>query len=482
MTVARSVDVTWSIPVIASCDVCVVGGGSAGIAASVASARAGAKTILVERYGFLGGTSTAGMVGPFMTSWSADGSEPIIAGVFRELVDKMIALGGAIDPATTEPGGKWTAYIALGHANATPFSVEACKLAALQLVDDAGVEAMFHTSFVDTRMQNGTITGLVVHNKGGLGLIEERHVVDCSADADVADRAGVPCIKGRASDGKMMPATMFMRLGNVDEEKVEAHARAHPNERLFMSIVQKAKDEGRWHYPREYLLMAREPAPGVYRCNITRLIGIDGTNPRDLSRAEIQGRRECLMVFEFLRANCPGLENAQLLETAAQIGIRETRHIVGQYTLTADDVLTGRRFPDAIGRCSYPIDIHDLSGTRSTLTMLGGQVETATLAPAERARADAEAAKKRPITDAPTFYDIPYRILVPQKVDNLLVAGRPVSATHEAAASVRIIPPCYAMGQAAGLAAALAARGNVAPVDLDTDLLRRELAAQGAIV
>jgi len=230
MTVARSVDVTRSIPVIASCDVCVVGGGSAGIAASVASARAGAKTILVERYGFLGGASTAGMVGPFMTSWSADGSEPIIAGVFRELVDKMIALGGAIDPATTEPGDKWTGYIALGHANATPFSVEACKLAALQLVGDA------------------------------------------------------------------------------------------------------------------------------------------------------------------------------------------------------------------------------------------------------------EAAKTQPITDAPTVYDIPYRILVPQKLDNLLVAGRPVSATHEAAASVRIIPPCYAMGQAAGLAAALAARGNVAPMDLDIDLLRRELAAQSAIV
>ena len=478
MNAPRTIDMTWSIPVIARCDVCVVGGGSAGIAAAVAAARGGAHTILVERYGFLGGTSTAGMVGPFMSSWAADGSEPIIAGVFRELVDRMIELGGAIDPARTEPASKWTAYIELGHSNVTPYSVEACKLAALELVEGAGVETWYHTSFVDARVEAGTITGLVVHNKGGLGFIEARNVVDCSADADVAARAGAPFVLGRESDGKMMPATMFMKLGNVDEAKVEAHARAHPDERLFMSIVQKARDEGRWNYPREYLLITREPAPGVYRCNITRMIGIDGTDPRHLSRAEAQGRRECLMVFEFLRANCPGLENAQLLETAAQVGIRETRHIVGRYTLTGDDVLSGRRFADAIGRCSYPIDIHDLTGTRSKLIMLGGRVETHTMRREDRAEYEAS----QPTGEAPKFYDIPYRILVPQKIDNLLVAGRPVSATHEAAASVRVIPPCYAMGQAAGLAAALAAKRNVPPAELDTDLLRRELAAQGAIV
>ena len=318
----------------------------------------------------------------------------------------------------------------------------------------------------------------MVHNKSGLGLIEASQVVDCSADADVAAQSGVSFHLGRAGDGKMMPATMFMRIGNVDEARVEDYARGHPGERLFSSVVQRAREEGRWHYPREYLLIYREPHPGVYRCNITRMLGVDGTNARDLSRAEAQGRRDCLMAFEFMRANCPGLENAQLLETAAQVGIRETRHIVGHYTLTAEDVIEGRRFPDAIGRCSYPIDIHDLQGTRSKLIAIGGRVETETLPAAERAAVEAA----NPTGPAPVFYDIPYRCLVPKGVDNLLVAGRPVSATHEAAASVRVIPPCYAMGQAAGLAAALAARGNVGPAALDTDLLRRELAAQGAIV
>jgi len=475
-TPPRSVALSWTVPVKASCDVCVIGGGSAGIAAAVAAARDGARTILVERYGFLGGTSTAGMVGPFMTSWSADGRERIIAGVFQELVDRMVKLGGAIDPALCQPKTAFSSFIELGHAHVTPFSPEACKLAALSLVEEAGVDTWYHTSFVRALAEGSQITGIVVHNKGGLGIIEARSFVDCSADADVAADAGVPFRVGRESDGKMMPATMFMRIGNVDDAVVEAWAAAHPDERLFAPIVRKARDEGRWSYPREWLNLFREPAPGVYRCNITRLQGVDGTNPRDLSKAEAQGRRDCLMVLEFLRANCPGLENAQLLETAAQIGIRETRHIVGKYTLTGEDVIRGRRFPDAIGRASYPVDIHDPAGSRTTLIMVGGRVETATMAPEERAAADKGAA------DAPSFYDIPYRCLVPERIDNLLVAGRPVSATHEGAGSVRVMPPCYAMGQAAGLAAAMSARGNVPPAELDTDLLRRALAAQGAIV
>ncbi|MBL8839687.1 MAG: FAD-dependent oxidoreductase, partial [Alphaproteobacteria bacterium] len=192
MATSRTIDVNWTIPLLATCDVCVVGGGSAGIAASVAAARAGAKTILIERYGFLGGTSTAGMVGPFMTSYSADGRERIIAGVFQELVDRMVKLGGAIDPSTTKPNSKWTAYIELGHSNVTPFSVEACKLAALELTEEAGVDTWYHTSFVKAQVAGRTITGVVVHNKGGLGLIEARTIVDCSADADVAANAGVP--------------------------------------------------------------------------------------------------------------------------------------------------------------------------------------------------------------------------------------------------------------------------------------------------
>jgi hypothetical protein len=198
----------------------------------------------------------------------------------------------------------------------------------------------------------------------------------------------------------------------------------------------------------------REPRPGEWRVNTTRVHGIDGTDPDDLSRAEIEARDQVRELIPFLRKNCPGLENARLLETGAQVGIRETRHILGDYVLTGDDVREGRRFADAIARCAYPIDIHDPVGTRGRLEgMTGGE-----------------------------FYDIPYRCLLPRNVDNLLVAGRCLSADHEAAASARVIPPCYATGQAAGTAAALSSRDGIPLHHLDVHLLQDTLREQGAIV
>ena len=457
------------IPVIARHDVCVVGGGAAGIAAATAAARNGADTILVERYGFLGGTATAGLVGPFMTSYSADGAEPVIAGIFREVVDRMVAVGGALDPGGIEHSTAYTAFIKLGHARVTPYHPEALKMAAIETIVEAGANPLFHTSFIKALAEDGRIGGIVTHNKGGLGVIEAGAFVDASADADVATDSGVPYTKGRPSDGKMMPATMFMRIGNVDDEAVERYGRAHPGERIFASIVTQARAEGRWDLPREALNVYREPSPGEYRANISRLHDIDGTNPDDLSRAEVEGRRQCLFIFEFMKANCPGFDSAKLLETAAQIGIRETRHIEGRYTLTAEDVLTGRRFDDAIARCAFPIDIHDPTGSAGQFIGLGSD------------KSDAFADTP---PDVPPFYDIPYRTRVPVGMRNLVVAGRPISATHEAAGSLRVIPPCFATGEAAGTAAALAVREDrrVGFADLDTDELRQQLRAQGAIV
>jgi hypothetical protein len=206
--------------------------------------------------------------------------------------------------------------------------------------------------------------------------------------------------------------------------------------------------------PREYINLYREPAPGEWRVNTTRVHDIDATNPDDLSRAEIESRRQAVELMRFFRTHCPGLENVRLLNTGTQVGVRETRHVLGDYVLTGDDVLQGRRFPDAIARCAYPVDIHDPVGTRGRLEGLAQG----------------------------NFYDIPYRCLVPRNVDNLLVAGRPISADHEAAASARVIPPCYATGQAAGTAAALAVNQGVSPREVEVEALRRLLVAHGAIV
>lgn len=454
-----TINLSYELPVEPEVDVLVIGGGSSGIAAATAAARNGARTALVERYGFLGGTSTAGLVGPFMTAYSADGKEQVIAGIFQELVDRMVALGGAIDPSETEAGDAHAGFIEYGHAHVTPFHGEALKLAALEITAEAGVRHRFHTWFVDILRGDDGPAGAVVLDKGGLKVLPARILVDTSADGDVSVRAGAPFSVGRP-DGKMMPATMFFRVGNIDDARLagwmDEHRVLHPGERLFECLVQQAKADGKWRIPREYINLYREPRAGEYRVNTTRLHDIDGTNPDDLSRAELEGRRQVAEVVRFLREYCPGCEDARLLETGAQIGIRETRHILGEYILTGDDVLQGATFPDAIARCAYPIDIHDPTGTRGVL--------------------------KGPQENQRNYYEIPYRCLIPLEVDNLLVAGRCLSATHEGAASARVIPPCYATGQAAGTAAALAIRHNIAPREVSAEELRETLRRDSAIV
>lgn len=455
--IPESISRTWNIPLRATVDVAVIGGGSAGIAAASAAARNDASTVLVERYGFLGGTSTAGMVGPFMTSYTADGKRQLVAGLFQEVIDRMVAMGGAVDPSDTESGSAWSSFIKLGHANVTPFQVESLKMATLEMVCDAGAQIRFHTSFVDVVMQGERITGIVILDKAGLGLLRPKVVVDTSGDGDIAVKAGASFEVGRREDGKMMPVTLFLTIGNVDDEQVVAwmreHEVLHPGERLFECIVKRARARGEWTLEREFLNLYREPIPGQWRVNTTRVQNIDGTNPADLSRAEIESRRQAWELIRFFRSHCPGLENSQLIATASQVGVRETRHILGDYVLSGQDVLEGRRFDDAIAQCSYPIDIHDPQGPRGRLEGIRSE-----------------------------HYEIPYRCLVPRQVDNLLVAGRPISADHEGAASARVIPPCYATGQAAGTAAALSIKQGVTPRELDTELLRSTLRKQGAIV
>jgi hypothetical protein len=435
-------------------DVQVVGGGPAGVAAAVAAARNGARTRLVERYGFLGGNLTAGLVGPCMTSYSLDGREQLIRGVFDEFVRRMEAMGGALHPSRTSAGDAYSGFIEYGHDKVTPFEPEAAKVVAVEMCQEAGVELRLHSFAADTLVRDGRVTGVVAASKSGLALLPARVTVDCSADGDVAAAAGVPTEFGRDADGLAQPMTVFFRVSGVDDEAVERYVRSHPQDRRpYESVVARARREGRFPAPRRGVGMYKTLRPGVWRINTTRVLSRDGTDVADLTAAEIEGRDQVRRLVAFFRADLPGFERCELLDTATTVGVRESRRIVGEYRLTLADLQSARHFDDVIALCAYPVDIHDPTGSG------GGVDESAGTANA---------------------YEIPYRSLVPRGVDGLLVAGRCVSASHEALAAIRVMPPAFAMGEAAGTAAALAARAGVAPRALDVPALQRALLDRSA--
>jgi flavin-dependent dehydrogenase len=261
------------LPVTREADVLVIGGGPAGIGAAVGAARAGARTLLVERYGFLGGNATASLVGPFMTSFSNDGSRQVIGGVFDDLVRRMEAVGGAIHPERVRAGSAEAGFYRFGHDHVTPFDPEVLKVVAADMVLEAGCSLVLHTSFVEPILEEGAVHGAIVHNKGGLQAIRASAVVDCSADADVAYRAGAPTQKGRESDGKMQPMTMFFVIEDVDDEAVEQYVRAHPEEegKLFHGIVEAARARG--EFPQALAAYEALTLPNGMQCTTDGVTG-----------------------------------------------------------------------------------------------------------------------------------------------------------------------------------------------------------------
>jgi len=326
-------------------------------------------------------------------------------------------------------------------------------VAALDMLREAGVDLLLHTFVADALVEGQTLRGVVIANKSGLQAIRAQVTVDCSADGDVAARAGAEFVMGREEDGLTQPMTLFFRVSHVDDAVVEAYVAEHPDDyRPFASIVAEARGAGEFPIPRKGVGLYKTLEPGVWRINTTRLQKLDGTNARDLTEAEIQGREQVKALMAFFRKRLPGFEACQLYDTAATIGVRETRRIVGEYTLTIDDLVSARHFDDVIALCGYPVDIHSPNSD-------GGGVGG---------------------FDTANAYEIPYRSLVPRDIDNLLVAGRCVSATHEALAAIRVMPPAFAMGQAAGTAAAMAIEWGRAPRSIPVPQLQELLVRQGA--
>ncbi|MEW5717333.1 MAG: FAD-dependent oxidoreductase [Chloroflexota bacterium] len=436
-------------------DVVIAGGGPAGITAAIAAARNGAKTLLIERYGFLGGQSSAALVYPWMSFHDPQGNQ-VIQGIAQEIVARLIALGASPGHVPDTIG-----YVSM----LTPFDVEAFKFVAQEMVLEAGADLLFHTWIADAAVKDEIVEALGAINKSGRAELRGKIFVDATGDADVAKFAGAELAQGRDADGATQPMTMNFRLGGVDMEQVRDYMEKHRDEfypaTRYDLLGQLAYPtgvqgfytiwkQGNLPIPRQQLLFFAGMRPGEIGVNTSRIIGLDATNADDLTKAEIEGRRQVMRLVKFFRDQVPGFANCYLIATPTQVGVRETRRIVGEYVLTGEDVTQARRFPDGIARSAYPIDIH-VPNAAGNVTF-----------------------------EVKLDHDIPYRCLLPRGVKNLLAAGRIISATHEAFAAIRVTLPVMAIGQAAGTAAALCVRHNIQPRDVNVRELQQLLIAQGA--
>lgn len=441
-------------------DVIVVGGGPAGMCAAIAAAREGVSVVLVESSGACGGMATRGLVGPFMTSYDRKGQTMIIRGLFEEIITRMEERGYAIHPSKVRSGTGFTSWIALGHDHVTPFEPEGLKLVIDEMLEEAKVRILYHTEFVCPIIENETITGIQVLSKRGLELLHGKVIIDCTGDGDVAARSGVPYEMGNEELGTIQPATMFFHICNVDEDKLNADIEANLhnfyrkdgiNYRSFHWRVSQARENGDWDLQRVSIGLFRMVKPDEWCVNTSRIMGIDSTDNRSLTRGEIEGRRQVEQIMKFLRKYVPGCENAKLKSSASYLGIRESRHIKGDYWLTADDLLNARVPEDSILLAANSVDVHGKFGPASN----------------EYIAIDGD------------YYGIPYGCLVPQTVNQLLLAGRCVSAESTAAGAIRVMPPCMGMGQAAGTAAALSIKCGVVVRNIDVQSLRTRLKENG---
>jgi len=447
-------EVNRRVQVLSQVDVLVVGGGTAGSVAGIASSRNGAHTLVVEQAGFLGGSATGGLVFPMMPN-HVDGN-PLCAGISSEIQKRLAEAG---------EGGKDFG------GNDGWFNPEMLKYLLEDMAVESGCELLYHTLASSPILEGDELRGVTVETKSGRRAVLSKVTVDATGDADIAVKAGVPFESGRKADGLCQPMSLRFMVGNIDLRMFAAHleridggreyklpwlecwmvpGRGSPLEAVFDEAIEDGvleRDDAA--YFQGFSVPGR---PGEMGFNCPRIIGdLRGHDPSDLTEAEIQGRKRITRYMRFFRRYFEGFENAYLSQTATMVGVRESRRIVGEHVLSAEDYLQRRKFEDAIARNRYPIDIHlPQGGTELSKPFEKGE-----------------------------YHEIPYRCLVPLDIDELLVAGRCLSATFEAQAAVRVQPNMRAIGQAAGTAAAICAKEGTTPRLLDGRRLRAVLRDQG---
>ena len=418
-------------------DIVVTGGGFAGAAAAISAARLGKSVLLFDKSNCLGGAAANCLINPFMPNATrVDGKmKELSAGLYAEIKEKMVELRHITGEHHNE-------------ANQHIFSEEHLKLVLNRMAVEAGVELLYHAQLCDLECSNGKIKNVSVMTKAGKIDLEADYFIDATGDADLAVLSGCSYRLGRDEDQLCQPMTLCFRVGNVDVEKFMQEKPA------IQKLYKQYQEEGKIKNPRENILVFQLVQKNMLHFNTTRIVKLNPVDPFDVTKAEIEAREQVFEVYQFMKANFSSMANAELVSTAMEIGVRESRMLIGEYVLTGQELVNCCRFEDSIACGNYDIDIHNPEGTgTSHYYFPEGE-----------------------------YYEIPYRCLLPKEVDNLLVAGRCSSADHEAQASIRIMPIVCCLGEAAGVGAAVAADAKVKPAEADIRKIQQILQSNGAVI
>ena len=450
----RTISYRRDVPVLRPYDVVVCGGGPSGVAAALAARRCGAEVLVVESQGQLGGNGTSGLVSHWLGGRTSDCLRWVVGGLFKHFCEETSKQGIALIPAPDagkkyQPHGWHKGQLAAG----IPFDPFRMAFYLDTAMGAAGVNMLLHSQVVDVRVEANRISHVVISNKSGLAAVPAAFVVDATGDADVAAKSGCEFALGRDEDGLMTPVSLTFHVDGVDQDALSAYIHQHDSPR-FRKKIAALREVGEWPFPYEIFISVQLDAPGTMMINTTRLVDIDGTSGASVSEGMVRGRQEIEQLTALMRNHFPGFERVRLKAVAPSLGVRETRRIRGGYVLRVEDLNSGQDFEDTIGFSSYGWDLPD----------------------PKRPSDNPNHGDKRPVTP------IPFRIMVPGKIANLICPGRAVSVERPVLGPLRVMAPCMAMGEAAGEAAGQALDTGVSFSEVDTQRLRRELEGHGAIV
>lgn len=457
-----NISFSQNVHVYGEYDVVVCGGGPSGCAAALAAGREGLRVILIEGMGQLGGMAVTGLVSQWLGGRTQEGAW-VVGGIFRSLSEEAMEKGYAILPSIDEnkkfhPFGWYNWFI--HGVPIDPFSID---LFLDQKMSEAGVHVLLHTQVLDAVVSDNLIEHVIIHNRSGIQAISAKAVIDATGNADLAFRTNCETIKGRREDGKMTPASLIFHVYNVNQEKLTSFIEQE-NDPKLRNLIQRLKKNGEWNFPYDIFIATRLVQEGEFYINTTRLIGVDGTCGDSISAAMQRGRTDIHELLTIFRKHIPGFENARIKTVAPQVGIRETRRIVGDFILSVEDLVLDRDFEDCIGYSMYGWDLPDPEKpgvqpfASDTLTGYTYKVKKGLSTP------------------------LPYRIMLPRPVKNLICPGRGVSVEGQVLGPVRVMAPCMAMGEAAGVASAQVVQTGVSYANVNMEILRARLKKVNAIV